>query len=204
MIVSKVKEVWKEITLLSTWIVSVTGALVIPLPSWYSSDENTSFLMEFGVFIATVIAGFIILYSLKNKVIKTWMRLSILFFVLFIGSYMTYYFAREAKTLPYVEKDIVIGNVLLENNPFERFKKTHGFLPDRNERMLILLGDSERAWTKKSIMSNRIQLMLFLFLCYLFSAGFIISFCNLIILYKEKYKIKDEEVVVDTSISEPE
>ncbi|WP_130734458.1 hypothetical protein [Flavobacterium sp. J27] len=197
MIVSKLKGVWKEITLLSTWIVSVTGALVIPLPSWYSSDENTSFLMEFGVFIATVMAGFIILFSLKNKVIKIWKRMSILFFLLFIASFMTYYFSREAKTLPYVEKDIVIGNVLLENNPFERFKETHGFLPDRNERMLILLGDSERAWTKKSIMTNRVQLMLLLFLCYLFSAGFIISFCNLIILYKEKYKIKEEEEVAD-------
>ncbi|TPN86972.1 hypothetical protein [Aquimarina algicola] len=190
MLVSKLKEVWKEVTLLTTWIATVTGAFIIPLPAWYSSDQNTSFLTKFGVFIATVIAGFLILFSLKNKVAKTWMRLSIAFFILFICSYTTYHFFREAKTLPYVEKDIIIGNTMVENNPFEAFEASHGFLPARKERMMILLGDPEKAWTKQSIMSNRILLMVFLFLCYLFSAGFMISFCNLIILYKEKYTIK--------------
>ncbi len=193
MLVNKLKEIWKEVTLLSAWIVSVTGAFVIPLPSWYATDDGTAFLMKFGIFIATVLAGFLILYSLKHKVIRTWMRLSILFLLLFVGIYTTYYFSREAKTLPYVEYDIVIGNELIEENPFDIFKATHGFLPERKERMLILLGNPEKAWTKNSITSNRIQLIIMLFLCYLLCAGFIISFCNLILLYKEKYKIKIEE-----------
>ncbi len=193
MLVNRLKEVWKEITLLSTWIVSVTGAFIIPLPSWHATDENTAFFMKFGVFIATVLAGFLILYSLKNKSTRTWMRLSIEFLVLFIGVYATYHFAREAKTLPYLEKDIVIGDEMVDNNPFEAFKASHGFLPARNEQMMILLGDPEKAWTKQSIMSNRIQLMILLFFCYLFSAGFMISFCNLVILYKEKYTIKIEK-----------
>ena len=192
MLVSKLKEVWKEITLLSTWIVSITGAFIIPLPSWYAADENTSFFVKFGVFIATVLAGFLILYSLRNKVIRTWMRLSIEFIVLFVGVYATYHYARETKTLPYLEKDIVIGNEFVSNNPFEAFEVAHGFLPARNERMMIVLGDPEKAWTKESITSNRLQLVVLLFLCYLFSAGFIISFCNLIILYKEKYQTEEQ------------
>ena len=191
MLVSKLKEVWKEITLLSTWIASVAGAFIIPLPSWYASDENTAFFVKFGVFIATALAGFLILYSLKNKNVRTWMRLSVEFIILFIGLYATYHFAREEKTLPYLDKDIVIGNELIDNSPFDAFKASHGFLPARNEQMMIILGDPEKAWTKESIASNRIQLMVLLFLCYLFSAGFIISFCNLMILYKEKYQ-KDE------------
>ncbi|MEW7289079.1 hypothetical protein [Aquimarina sp. 2304DJ70-9] len=193
MLVTKIKEVWKEITLLSTWIASVTGAFIIPLPSWHASDENTAFLMKFGVFIATVLAGFLILYSLKNKSIIKWTRLSIEFIIFFITVYATYHFAREAKTLPYLEMDIVIGNEMVDNDPFESFKTSHGFLPARNEKMMILLGDPEKAWTKQSILFNRVQLMVLLFLCYLFSAGFMISFCNLIILYKEKYTIKIEK-----------
>ena len=193
MLVNKLKEVWKEITLLSTWIASVAGAFIIPLPSWYASDDNTSFLMKFGVFIATVLAGFLILYSLKNKTIRVWMRLSVNFILVLIGTFITYHFMREAKTLPYLEKDIVIGNEFLDINPFEAFKVSNGFLPARNEQMMILLGDPEKAWTKESIMSNRIQLMGLLFLCYLLSAGFIISFCNLMILYKEEYTIKIEK-----------
>lgn len=191
--VSKFKGIWKEITLLSTWLASVMGAFIIPLPSWHASDENTTFLMKFGIFMATVLAGFLILFSLKNKSIPKWTRLSIEFLVLFIGMYATYHFAREAKTLPYLEKDIVVGSEMVENNPFEAFEKAHGFLPARKERMMVLLGDPEKAWTKESITFNRVQLMVLLFLCYLFSAGFIISFCNLIMLYKDKYVIKVEE-----------
>ncbi len=193
MAVSKLKDVWKEITLLSTWIAAVAGAFIIPLPSWHASDDNTTFFMKFGVFIATALAGFLILYSLKNKTISVWMRLSVNFILIFIGTYAAYHFTREAKTLPYLEKDIVIGNEFIEANPFGAFEASHGFLPARNEQMMIILGDPEKAWTKESIMTNRVQLMILLFLCYLFSAGFIISFCNLMILYKEKYTIKVEE-----------
>ena len=121
------------------------------------------------------------------------MLLSVTFFVFFITSYTTYYFYREAKTLPYMEKDIVIGNEMVADNPFEAFKETHGFFPDRKERMMIVLGDPEKVWTTESILANRIKLMLLLFLCYLFSAGFIISFCNLIILYKKKYPLESAE-----------
>ena len=193
MLVSKLKEAWKEITLLSTWIVSVAGAFIIPLPSWYAAADNTTFLMKFSVFIATALAGFLILYSLKNKIISVWMQLSINFILILVGTYAAYHFIREAKTLPYQEKEIVIGNEFIDANPFEAFEASHGFLPARNERMMILLGDPEKAWTKQSIMNNRIQLIILLFLCYLFSAGFIVSFCNLLILYKEKYTIKVEE-----------
>ncbi len=198
MLVTRLKEAWKEIALLGIWITSITGTFIIPLPSWHSTDENTDFLMKFGLFIATVLAGFLILFSLKNKLIKIWMRLSITFLVFFIGSYTSYHFYRAAKTLPYVEKDIVIGNERITNNPFEAFEASHGFLPNKKKQMMILLGDPEKVWTQKSIMHNRILLMLLLFLCYLFSAGFMISFCNLIILSKEKYpvKIKDNQHTV--------
>ncbi|SNR16916.1 hypothetical protein [Tenacibaculum jejuense] len=189
--VTKLKDIWKEIVLLSTWIVTVTSAFIIPLPSWNATDENTGSFVKFGVFIATILAGFMILFSLRNKIIKIWMRLSVLFLILFMGSYISYHYLRGSNTLPYLEKDIVVGNELVKNNPFKIFEDTHGFLPDRKERMLILLGDPEKAWTKKSIRWNRIELMISLFLCYLFSAVFMISFSNLILLYKEKYKQSD-------------
>lgn len=200
MLVNKLKDVWKEVTLLSTWIASIAGAFIIPLPSWYAADDSTAFLMKFGIFIATALAGFLILYSLKHKMTTTWMRLSLQFLLLFVGVYASYHFMREAKTLPYVAHDIVIGNELIADNPFDIFKASHGFMPERKERMLILLGDPEKAWTKDSIMSNRVQLMLLLFLCYSLCAGFIVSFCNLIILYKEKYKIKIEEKAISNEL----
>ncbi|MBP2831510.1 hypothetical protein J8281_04855 [Aquimarina sp. U1-2] len=190
MFVSKLKEVWKEVTLLSTWIAALAGAFIIPLPSWYATDDHSSFLVKFGIFVATALAGFLILYSLKNKKTRVWMGLSVSFILILIGVYTAYYFTREAKTLPYQEKDIVIGNEFIANNPFKAFEASHGFLPARNEKMMILLGDPEKAWTKASITANRVQLIVLLFLCYLFSAGFIISFCNLILLYREKYTQK--------------
>lgn len=193
MIVSRLKEVWKEVALLSTWVVAVTSAFIIPLPSWNSTEDSTASFMKFGVFVATVLAGFLILYSLKNKLIKVWMRFSVLFLVLFVGCYITYHFLRETNTLPYLEKDIVIGSESLEKDPFQSFKESHGFLPPRKDRMLIILGEPEKAWTQQSIGWNRIQLMVSLFFCYLFSAGFIISFCNLIMLYKEKYMSKSKK-----------
>lgn len=190
MLVEKLKNTWKEVTLLGAWIVSVTGSFMVPLPSWHFSDETTSFLVKFTIFIATVLAGFLVLYSLRNREAKIWMRLSVGFIAFFIIAYVTYFFSRDAKTLPYLGKDIVIGTEMVTNNPFEIFEETHGFSPVRKNRMMILLGEPEKAWTEKSIMINRVQLILLLFFCYLSSAGFIISFCNLIILYKEKYTIK--------------
>jgi len=190
MVVSKLKDIWKEVVLLSTWIVTVTSAFVIPLPSWNSTEESTASFMKFGIFIATILAGFMILFSLKNKVISVWMRLSVIFLTLFIGTYITYHYLRGTNTLPYLEKDIVIGNELLEKNPFAIFEEAHGFLPDKKEKMLILLGDPEKAWTKTSISWNRVELMISLFLCYLFSAVFMISFSNLILLYRDKYSQK--------------
>lgn len=186
MIADKLKGVWKQVMLLSTWLALITGAFIIPLPSWHATDESSTFFMKFGVFIATVLAGFLILFSLKNKLVKTWMRLSVVFLILFVASYGTYNVLRETKTLPYEDRDIVIGNEMLPNNPFEIFEEAYGFLPEENEQMMIVLGDPEKVWVKKGITLNRAFLMLSLFLCYLFFTVFMISFCNLIILKRKE------------------
>jgi hypothetical protein len=188
MLGEKLKKTWKSIILLTTWLALITAAFIIPLPSWNATDDNSSFFTKFGILVATVIAGFLVLYSLKNKVIKTWMRLSILFLVLFVITYGTYNILRGANTLPYGERDIVIGNEMLPDNPFEIFEESHGFMPDKNEQMMIVLGDPEKVWVKKGITFNRAMLMLSLFLCFLFFTVLMISFCNLIILKREEAK----------------
>lgn len=186
--ISKLQNVWKELTLVSAWIISVTSSFLIPLPYWANSAKTSSFYNQFFIFFATVIAGFLILYSLKNKVLKTWMNLAISFFVLLLISFFTYNYLREIKTLPYENNDLIIGNVRIENDPLTILENQMDFPIRREEILKYVQGESQRIWTTKSIDNNRLQLMISLLFCYTFSACFLITFCNLMILYREKYK----------------
>lgn len=190
MLVEKLKTAWGEIALLSAWIVSIAGSMIIPLPSWYSEDNGTLYFSKFGIFIAVILSGFLILLSLRNKSTKLWTILTIGFLILFITSYVTYFFFREANTLPYLEDDIVIGTEMLQNNPFNIFENDYGYKPEKKDKMLIILGQPDKVWTTHSIENNRVKLILLLFACYLFISSFMVAFCNLIILYKKKYPVE--------------
>ncbi len=66
-----------------------------------------------------------------------------------------HHFLREINTLPYLNKDIVIGDRLIKNDPFMIFKNLYRFY-------------QKKYGQRKSIGWNRVQLMTFLFLSHLF------------------------------------
>jgi hypothetical protein len=190
--IEHLKKSWKEMTLLGAWIASVAGSFIIPLPSWSGSTNISSFYLKFIVFFATVVSGFLVLYTFKNKRIKNWYKLSIVSFILLTISIVGYYYARETLTLPYEGVEIVIGNERIENDPLSKLEVMKNISLDNNEIMRHFQGVSQKVWTTDSINQNRIVLIFLLAFSYTITACFIISFCNLIILYKEKYKIEDQ------------
>ncbi|WP_452224594.1 hypothetical protein [Lacinutrix chionoecetis] len=191
--ITKFKNIWKEITLLTAWIVSVAGTFIITFPSWTNSDKSIDSYIKFIILFATVIAGFLVLYSLKNKKIKTWSLLSIVTFILLIFSFISYSYLLETKTLPYENHDVIIGNVRVENDPITKLEAEESSLLGREDILKHVQGESEKIWTKSSINNNRIILMVLYTLAYTFTACFIISFCNLILLNKEKYNLNKPE-----------
>lgn len=183
MIVKKLNESWKEISIIITWTLSVTGSFLIPLPSWSNSSQTSTYYISFMVFISAVISGFLVLYTLKNHKIKFWFKLSItLFFLLFIST-ITYFRTMELKTLPYYDDLVIIGSDLLSNNPIEKARKLDGIEP--NEVLSIVHGKSEMVWTQESIDKNRLILTSLIFLVYILTSTFIIAFSNLILLFKK-------------------
>ncbi|CAM1358168.1 hypothetical protein [Tenacibaculum xiamenense] len=184
MFVAKLKEIWKEVLLLSTWIISVAGTFIIPLPSWTSSDSDVEFYVKFIVFFSTVVAVFFILYSFRNKRIKTWFIFSLIFFILTCTSFLLYSFSRENNTLPYEDKDVIIGDTRLQNDPISKLEAKGSLRLDRDDILKHVHGNSEKIWTKKSIQKNRLQLILLFSASYVSIACFLISFCNLFILHK--------------------
>ncbi|GGI58494.1 hypothetical protein [Winogradskyella haliclonae] len=190
MIVEKFKNAWKEITLLSTWIATVVGTFIIPLPSWTNSPNTSQFYIKFIIFFATIIAGFLILHTFRKKIAKYWSKLSVIFFLFLTLTTIFYYYFRETATLPYEGKDIIIGDVRIANDPLTKIENNGNFPVSRTDIMKHFQGESERVWTKESINKNRIILILLLAITYTIAACFIISFCNLFILYKENNQSK--------------
>jgi|GEM_PF-4808921 len=185
--IKQLKNAWKEITLLSAWIASVAGSFVIPLPAWAGSSNISSFYLKFIIFFATIVAGFLVLYTYRNKNLKLWFKLSILFFALLTLSIVGYYYSRATKTLPYSSIEVIIGNDRIENDPLTDLEEKGNLPLEREEIMRHFQGESERVWTRKSINTNKIILIGLLALSYTLTSCFIISFCNLIVLHKEKY-----------------
>lgn len=182
---------WKEITLLSTWLGAITGSFIIPLPSWTLSTDSLTFYTKGFIFFATVIAGYLIIYSLRNKNLKRWTRMSIIFFIFLILSYVTYNLLRENRTLPYDNKEFIIGTERIENNPLDKLEANCECQIDKQDILMHVSGQSERIWTSKSIWRSRLFLMIALILCYTFTSCFVISFSNTIILNKAKHKIQE-------------
>jgi hypothetical protein len=176
---------WKEIAVTGAWTISVAGSFLLPLPDWASDEENTSYT-QFIYFVATVIAGFLVLYSYKNKDKRFWLVSSSITFLLLIILFFTYSLKRESITKLYEDKHIIIGSVKQPDfnkklNALEA-KLKHKINP--NEILNYVGGNAEILWTQKSIDSNRMILILLLLAAFTFTSSFLISFTNLFILYK--------------------
>lgn len=181
--VKNIQSVWKQLTLIGAWLGTIAGSFLLPLPDWDSNnqqDSNTRFIL----FISTVIAGFALLLTYKYKSKNTWLWISGITFVLFIGSFYFYNSKRETNTLPYYGTTKVVGSIPL--NDFEKKIKLYGLEKEDKELLKYVGGDSGKLWTKKSIKANRNELILCLTLSYSLLAIFMISFMNVFILYSSK------------------
>lgn len=177
--IKAIKAAWKQIAILGTWIVAVAGSLLLPLPAWNSEEEHIS-QTRFIVFIATVIAGFVLIATYKYKNKKGWLLISLISFVLFSASYNVYNIKREANTLPYYETTVVIGSV--HQADFEKKRKAIDVEADDIELLKYVGGDAVQLWTKESIDSMRWKLIMYLTLAYVLFAVFIISFVHTILI----------------------
>lgn len=181
--IRKIQAVWKQLTLVGTWLASIAGTFLLPLPSWDSEEQQIS-KTRFIIFISTVIAGFSLLmtYKLNNK--NAWLFTAVLTFVLFIGTFFLYDVKRETNTLPYNGATKVVGNVTREN--FEETLKELGLRKDDKELLKYVGGDASKLWTNDSIDRNRNELILYLTLSYCMLAVFMISFINTIIIFTSR------------------
>lgn len=181
--VKNIQAIWKQLTLLGAWLSSIAGSFLLPLPDW-GSDEQHGSHTRFILFAATVVAGFMLLFTYKNKRRRTWLYISMFTCLLFIGSFIWYNLKRDAYTLPFSGTTRVVGNVTLPE--FERKCKMLGIRPTDKDLLKYVGGDAEQLWTKASIDRNRNELFLYLALSYCLLAVFMISFVNVIILYTSK------------------
>lgn len=181
--VKSIQTVWKHLTLIGAWLGTIAGSFLLPLPDWDSNDQldsNTRFIL----FIATVIAGFVLLFTYKYKGKSTWLWISVITFILFIGSFYIYNSKRETNTLPYYGTTKVVGSIPLDN--FENKIKSCGLQKNDKNLLKCVGGESEKLWTKESIKSNKNELILCLTVSYSLLAIFMISFMNSLILYTSK------------------
>ncbi len=175
--------IWKQLSLLGVWLGTIAGTFLLPLPDWNSEEQNTSHT-RFILFIATVVAGFILILIFKYKKKLFWLLSSLITFVLLIFSFYTYTDKRESNTLIYDEKATIIGDV--PQKDFHKIRKKYKLGPKDTELLLYVGGETTRLWTHESIKKNRNELIFFLTVSYCLLAIFMMSFLNVIIIYTAK------------------
>ena len=109
------------------------------------------------------------------------------FLLFLIASFTSYSFLREELTLPYESTDVVIGTVRKPNDFLTKLEIKNDGPLEKDEILKHFQGNSEKVWTKESIKLSRFKITFLFTLSYIFTSCFIISFSNLIILYKKKY-----------------
>ena len=181
--VNKIQAIWKQLALLGAWLGTIAGSFLLPLPDWGYEEQHTSHT-RFILFIATILAGFMLLLTYKNKNKKSWIWIALVTCLLFIASFVVYNLKRDANTLPFYGTTKVIGSVPF--NDFEKKCKALGIKTTDRELLKYVGGDVEQLWTKESINNNRNELILYLAISYCLLAVFMISFINTIILYTPK------------------
>ncbi|OAN61659.1 hypothetical protein A8B79_04325 [Balneola sp. EhC07] len=178
--IESIQGIWKQLTLFGTWIASVTGSFFLPLPEWGVEDENTS-QMHFIFFMATVIAGFILILTFRLRNGKIWLSISVISLLLLITFFYSYSWKRSASTLPYYETTVVIGNEYKVG--IEERREALGTDIDDETLLKFVAGKTNIIWTRESISRNRWTLISLLTLSYCIASVFIISFVNTIIIY---------------------
>lgn len=178
---------WQSISVVGSWVIAVVGSFLLPLPEWTTGGENKSFT-QFIYFIATVMAGFMLIYTFVNKNKKTWLFISVISFIILIALFFTYSYKRENLTLKHASKDVVIGTVHQPDyeaklQAVEKFKR-HKI--DPKKILDYTGGDPTLIWTQESIDSSRWTLILLLLFCYTASSIFLLSFVNAFFLFKKE------------------
>lgn len=177
--INTIQATWKQLTLLGAWLGAIAGSFLLPLPDWGSEEQHTS-QTRFILFIATILAGFMLLFTFKDKSKKRWLFIASFTCILFITTFVIYNQKRDANTLPYASTTKVIGSTPFSD--FEKKCKALGIKTSDKELLKYVGGDAEQLWTKESINSNRNELILYLAISYCLLSIFMISFINTIIL----------------------
>ena len=185
------KQNWKILGAIGTWITVSASALIIPMPDWTDLEIRT-YTLRLITFIASVLSAFLIIYSRSITQRKLWLHISVLAFLVCVFSYIFYLNYRADLTLPYAKRSIVIGTVEIPNNPI-RIIETRREMEtgrkneiDKADYLKIVHGKSDAIWTEKSIAKSRTLLISSYAICYLTLAIFMVSFASLITFRKRE------------------
>lgn len=170
---------WKQLTLIGTWIGTVAGSFLLPLPDWGSDSQHIS-KTRFILFIATVLAGFMLVLTNKYKHPKGWLLIAGITFLLFVASFILYNVSRENNTRAYYGTSKVIGRIT--NPDYVKGCKERGIDPADKDILKYAGGDSDNLWPKDEIQHNRNMLIALLTLAYCLLTVFMISFIHAILL----------------------
>ena len=187
---NKIRGAWKELTLVGTWIATIAGSFLLPLPDWAAADETESY-SHFILFLSTVLAGFVLLLAFRLTSKKTWTYISVCTLLLFICSFFLYSFVRSSTTLPYRESPRVISHRVIGTVPNPNFQdqlknleKQKGFSIPKKDLLMYVGGDPYILWTEQSIQTNKWKLIFSLLFAYASLSVFLIAFMNLLLLFK--------------------
>jgi len=182
--IEEMQAVWKKLTLAGVWIISIGSAFLLPLPEWGYGVEQQSYT-KFILFIVTVIAGFMLLLTKRIKSKPSWLWLSIITFVLFIGAFFNYSFLRENLTLPYNGHQEIIGEVKVPDydRRMNSLEKTLGHTIKSDELLKYGGGKPNLFFTEKSISESRKMLIVMLALAHIITVIFVMSFLNMLLIY---------------------
>ena len=181
----RIQSAWKEISLIGTWVITIAGSFLLPLPNWISDIENKSYT-QFIYFIATIMAGFVLIYTFVNKNRRTWLRLAVITFILLIGSFLLYNIMRSQLTRTYENNDIIIGNEYQSDyqKRLKDLETTLGFPVKQSEILYNVGGDPTVIWTEDSISRSKWILIGTLLLSFSILSIFLISFVNVFLLFQ--------------------
>lgn len=190
--IGKIKTIWKELSLVGAWIATISSSFLLPLPDWASDEENKA-VTQFVLFVATVVAGFVLILTFKFRSKKLWLYTSISMFLIFVSTFFLYSLTRESTTLPYYGKDKVIGTITVQDydKKLAALEKEIGYRIDPNDLLVYVGGKPTLLWTQDSIDGNRWKLIYVYMLTFSVLTIFLISFLNLLMLYGSETENKD-------------
>lgn len=186
-VTNHIQSTWQTISVIGTWVISVAGSFLLPLPLWAANDQSMSYT-KFIYFIATVIAGFVLIYTFVNKNKRVWLIISVVSLIALTLLFYKYSVAREALTLHYDSNDYVVGTEYKKEfkNDLKELEALLGHKIDKREILDYASGRPDLVWTPESIKTSRWTLILLLLSSFMASSVFLISFVNTFFLFKQQ------------------